>query len=128
MPGSRPVKHAFAAPLMLGLLSLHGCGAAPSAPLRSAPRIREAPPPLSDSGPVAVIRFPVTKPGEIIIRIMDKEGRQVRDLSRGTTPGVNEISWDGMSDDGRRVGSGVYFVVVDFASGERFTTRVVLAR
>ena len=51
------------------------------------------------------------------LKIYDVSGRMVRDFSRLTVNGERStIVWDGMDDSGRRLPSGVYFVVLQ--SGE----------
>jgi hypothetical protein len=44
------------------------------------------------------------------LTVFDVRGRVVRVLQRGLQdPGEHEVVWDGRTDDGRRVGGGVYF-------------------
>ena len=111
------------------LLTVYGCGSSPlpTPPLARLNPVLELQAP-SQSGETPTIRFPAGKPGQITIRIMDREGRQVRQILKDVLAGANEIVWDGNSDDGKPVGNGVYFVVIDYSTGERYAVRVVLAR
>ena len=57
------------------------------------------------------IRFQVPNRVEVIVRIYDVRGRPVRRIVEGERQaGRYEIPWDGRDEDGRAVGSGVYFV------------------
>ncbi len=48
--------------------------------------------------------------GKVTIRIYDVGGRLVRTLlDRAETPGRKTITWDGMSNNGQTVATGVYF-------------------
>jgi len=72
------------------------------------------------------IRFAV--PGEgarVSLRIYDVTGRQVRVLTDGFLPaGQHSATWDGRSDLGARVGSGIYFYQLE-GDGFRSTRKVV---
>ena len=49
--------------------------------------------------------------------VFDAKGRLVRRLAeRDELPGRRDLSWDGRDDAGKRLSSGVYFVVAQMAS------------
>jgi hypothetical protein len=60
--------------------------------------------------PVTTIAFTLSNGGPARLEIFDASGRLVRTLvDRPMMPGTHQILWDGMDEDGRSVGSGVYF-------------------
>ena len=55
------------------------------------------------------IEFYLAKPGHVVMDIYDDRGRQVRKLVNKTvSDGWHRITWDGTSDAGRQVASGLY--------------------
>jgi glucuronoarabinoxylan endo-1,4-beta-xylanase len=55
------------------------------------------------------ISFALDAPAQIMLTIHDVLGRQVRHISLGIKPaGAFDVSWDGTSDSGERVATGVY--------------------
>jgi hypothetical protein len=47
----------------------------------------------------------------VVLAVYSVDGRHVRTLvAREAGPGPVEVVWDGRDDDGRLVGSGLYFV------------------
>ncbi|MFH1865614.1 MAG: FlgD immunoglobulin-like domain containing protein, partial [Candidatus Eisenbacteria bacterium] len=64
--------------------------------------------------PMTKIRFAIPSPGgDVSVRIYNMAGRLVRDLGRDDLPpGVYELEWDGRSNQGERVATGVYFYAV----------------
>jgi len=70
--------------------------------------------------PSTTIAFAVGLPSEVSIDIYNVRGQKVRTLVSGMyEAGVHNVVWNGVSDDGRSVGSGVYFyrmVSGDFVS------------
>ncbi|MBD3163222.1 MAG: hypothetical protein GF346_12180 [Candidatus Eisenbacteria bacterium] len=77
--------------------------------------------------PRTAIRFQT--PGQrIVLEILDPGGRRIRTLADRAVPaGVHERVWDGRDDEGREVGSGVYWVRL---KGEGFeeSRKMVLLR
>ena len=60
--------------------------------------------------PVTKVAYHVPRESEVTIRVYDVAGRCVRTLVDGVVePGRHEAVWDGRSDSGESVGSGVYF-------------------
>jgi subtilisin-like proprotein convertase family protein len=72
------------------------------------------------------IRFAVPGDGaRVSLRIYDVAGRQVRTLTDGFVPaGRHTALWDGRSDAGARVGSGIYFYRLE-GEGFRSTRKVI---
>jgi hypothetical protein len=67
--------------------------------------------------------------GEAELALMDVQGRLIRILASGTFPsGLQEISWDGLDDDGREVLPGVYFLRLANHGHIEGTLRVVVVR
>ena len=66
-----------------------------------------------------IIRFNATKIRKIDWQIFDINGRLIRKYSQiRSHPGLNEVTWNGLNEQGKAVGSGVYFYRI---SGSRFT-------
>ncbi|MCD4829797.1 MAG: T9SS type A sorting domain-containing protein [Candidatus Cloacimonetes bacterium] len=60
--------------------------------------------------PVTTIRFSMSSPGKVELKVYNIRGRLVRTLtSERYEAGVHEIRWEGDNDSGRNVASGVYF-------------------
>ena len=61
-----------------------------------------------------IVRLRLTMPtaGAIWVDIYGADGRLVRAVSREAraAPGMNDLTWNLLGDDGRRVATGVYFV------------------
>ena len=84
-----------------------------------------APNPFSGS---TLIRFGLSRAGSHSLDVYDVSGRKVRTLSRGTlAAGRHEVVWDGRSDDGSAMTSGVYFYRLSAVGGE-LERRAVLRR
>ena len=65
-------------------------------------------------------RIDLWEPMRADLSILDAGGRMVRRLHRGALArGSSEQSWDGLSDAGTAVPSGIYFVLLDTPSGRR---------
>jgi len=62
--------------------------------------------------PETSISYTVRNDGPVTMRIYGVDGRLVRTLKSGeeTVAGTHEVRWNGMSDQGRQVPSGIYFV------------------
>jgi hypothetical protein len=72
-----------------------------------------APRPNPSRGQV-VLRFGLSRTGQIRLGVFGAHGERVRSLVNADhEAGPHEISWDGRNDQGRRVGPGVYFVRLD---------------
>lgn len=78
--------------------------------------------------PVTRIRFDLASPGEARIDVFDAGGRLVRTLVEGSyAAGRHETAWDGKDDEGRPVGSGVYFYRLE-AEGRTENRRMTVLR
>jgi hypothetical protein len=72
--------------------------------------------------PVTNISFSLDTEADLTLRVYDIAGRLVRTLvERRMSPGVHTESWDGRSDTGGEVASGIYFYRL--TAGERTLTR-----
>ncbi len=57
-----------------------------------------------------VLRFTLSRPGSVALRVFDVDGRMVRTLRQGAcAAGEHDVAWDGRNDEGQRVAAGVYF-------------------
>jgi len=64
--------------------------------------------------PRTTIRFALPESGPVRLTVYDVLGRQVRLLAdQSFSAGVHDLPWDGRDQDGRTVGSGVYFYRID---------------
>jgi len=96
----------------------------PEAPL-AAYLSQNAPNPFN---PVTGIRFGLKAPGHVSLRIYDTTGRLVRVLADGRRPaGHFTETWDGLSDRGAAVASGVYFCRMRTAGYGR-TIKMIMLR
>lgn len=60
--------------------------------------------------PTTTIAFSITKPGHVDLAIYDVRGALVRNLVKGSRkPNLYRVDWDGQSNAGSPVASGVYF-------------------
>src|SRR6185295_759603 len=70
--------------------------------------------------PETVLRFTTTQSGPVSVRVFDIAGRLVKTLHEGTMPaGLNQIRWDGSTNNGNRVATGVYFVKMKSIDGDQ---------
>lgn len=73
------------------------------------------------------IKYYVSTPGFVSIKIYDITGREIVTLVHGTMPaGTHTVQWDGSNTNGQQVGSGVYLFHLSADSGIRDTKRIVL--
>lgn len=80
--------------------------------------------------PSTEIRFvvPAGATLEYHLAIYDTAGRRVRSLGSGAAvPGINAVLWNGQDDQGRAVGSGVYFSRLEIGN-ERLVSKMVLVK
>ncbi len=67
--------------------------------------------------PSTAIRFELDRPAECTLAVFDLRGRQVRSFPVQNLPeGSHQVHWDGLSDEGRPVSSGVYRAAMVFRS------------
>lgn len=78
--------------------------------------------------PSTTIRYRLDDGGEVTLTVYNAAGRRVRLLESGTrSDGEHETAWDGRSDGGSDVASGVYTARLETETGA-FTRRMVLIR
>ncbi len=78
--------------------------------------------------PTTTISFGLPEPGEVTVEVFDVAGRLVRTLVEGPrSAGPHRVVWDGTSDDGSDIASGVYFCRLS-ALGETKRARIVLLK
>lgn len=78
--------------------------------------------------PETTIRYPVPRPGSVVLQIFDTRGRLVRVLVRAQkSAGEHVVSWDGRDSYGMNVASGVYFVSLK-SGGQEMSRKIVLLR
>lgn len=78
--------------------------------------------------PRCAIRYDIPSAGRVGLRVFDVSGSLVRTLVNGRRePGVYSELWDGKTDDGRELPSGVYFYRLEVA-GFVATRKMVLLR
>jgi hypothetical protein len=57
------------------------------------------------------IRLTIARSQHLVVRVVDAQGRLVRQLTDGVAPaGTNEVAWDGLDEHGNDAGVGVFFV------------------
>jgi flagellar hook assembly protein FlgD len=78
--------------------------------------------------PQTQIQLQLAQSGHVELAIFDVRGRQVRTLQRGTmSAGSHQFTWDARTDQGSRLGSGVYFLRGNVL-GEIFQKRLILLK
>jgi len=65
--------------------------------------------------PSTVISYDIKDECEVTLRVIDVHGRTVRTIINGLTQnsGLYSVEWNGLSDSGSRISSGVYFIVLE---------------
>jgi len=79
--------------------------------------------------PATTIRYELSEPATVTLRIFDLAGRAVRTLVNGQSKimGAHEVVWRGRDDTGRAAPGGVYFVQMD-AGDVHQTMRMTLLK
>jgi len=78
--------------------------------------------------PRTIVRFELPRAGLTVLALYDQRGRRVRTLVDGfMDAGYQDAVWDGLSDNGSAMPSGVYFVRLETEAGVR-TSKLTLAR
>lgn len=79
-------------------------------------------------GRQTAIHYTLPQTGSVSLRVYDVAGRMVRTLVNGISqPGVYNVVWNGLSDDGRTVSRGIYFARLA-AQGRELERKLVLMR
>jgi len=68
--------------------------------------------------PLTVIKFSSAQAGKASVRIYNVAGALVRSIDTNVGVGANEVRWNGKSNDGGSLASGVYFYKIVFPNGE----------
>jgi hypothetical protein len=78
--------------------------------------------------PATTIRFDLAVESEVRLRIFDVAGHLVRTLVHGSLPRQrHEVPWNGLDEQGQRVGSGIYFYRLE-AGDFRATRKLVVLK
>jgi hypothetical protein len=78
--------------------------------------------------PAAVIEYDIGEAGRVVLAVYDVGGRRIRTLvDVHSLPGRFRVGWDGLSDRGAPVASGVYFLRLESA-GQTRTCKTVMLR
>ena len=91
---------------------------------------RLEPPYPNPFNPQTTFRYYVAHAGHVRLAVFDLRGRHVKTLVDGhqsPVPGGQSVVWSGDAEDGRRVGSGVYFVQL-IAGDQRLGQTVVMIK
>ncbi len=79
--------------------------------------------------PETAIRYTVGSSGAVTIRLFNAAGALVRTLvDRPHASGDYTVRWNGTDDQGRRLGSGVYFYEIQTSGGFRNSRKLVLLK
>jgi hypothetical protein len=79
--------------------------------------------------PETTIPYSLATPGRVQIRVFDIAGRRVRTLVNQLQPaGDHLVRWNGKSDGGARVASGVYFYRITYPNGEASARKLMIVR
>ncbi|MBZ0269141.1 immune inhibitor A [bacterium] len=106
-------------------VQLSGTGVQPAAGPIALSLSASAPNPFAGR---TVIRFALPLAADHSLSVYDVSGRRVRELSSGRlAAGVHAVTWDGRSDRGTPLPSGVYFTTLR-ADGQERHSRAVLQR
>jgi flagellar hook assembly protein FlgD len=78
--------------------------------------------------PSTTMRFGLPNSGYVRLEIFDVLGRRIKTLTDGCfEPGYHAVTWDGKTDKGDDVGSGVYYSRLS-VDGNRATRKILLVR
>lgn len=76
----------------------------------------------------AVITYSLLTAGDVDIKLYTRNGFRVKDIYNGyTSVGINSVSWDGRNNDGKKVASGMYLLVIE-GPGIKETKKVVVVK
>lgn len=79
-------------------------------------------------GGEAQIRYSLLETGKVTLRIFDVSGRVIKTLVDDyKAPGVYTVTWDGRDEQGNKIRSGVYFLMLK-AQGSRVKRKILLLR
>ncbi len=83
---------------------------------------------LTSAGSVVSIPFSLPEQGRTSLSILDETGRVVLDVSLGERPGGRNrpFAWDGRDENGERVASGIYLVVLRMDNGFQDVAKIAV--
>lgn len=111
-----------------GAVSLVSVSSTPAEDSPSAYRVRLSQNTPNPFNPSTTIRFSLSAPGNLNLRVVDISGRVVRHLRSGYFDlGQHRVEWNGMDDSGSRVASGVYFSMLEYG-GNLYTGKMVVLK
>jgi hypothetical protein len=125
MPGNHPDGAAACGGALIGADG-DGCGTSADGLAPGMARlVGNAPNPFN---PKTTIFFVLDEPGVASIRVYDLAGRSVAAIPMGDlAAGQHQVDWNGRSDNGEVMASGVYFYTLD-ALGESHSRRMILVK
>jgi ASPIC/UnbV protein/VCBS repeat protein/flagellar hook capping protein FlgD len=107
---------------------LSAIGPEPDVPGNSIAKLQLHPCHPNPFNPRTTVSFDLPAAAQVSVEIHDARGRRVRSLFSGYKgAGNHQITWQGQSDNGRSLSSGVYFVTL-LTEEHRMTQRVVLTK
>ncbi len=79
--------------------------------------------------PTTTLRYVLGESGFVTLKVYDVNGRRVRTLvSSAQDPAIHAVTWDGLDDAGKEVGSGVYWARMTTSFGFRSRTKLVVLK
>jgi hypothetical protein len=79
-------------------------------------------------GGQTTVEYALTERADVRLSVYDVMGRRVAMLAEGARPsGVHSVTWDGTSDGGQQLASGLYLIRL-VADGQMATSRITLVR
>ncbi len=97
-----------------------------SPPVTQVPTLKAWPNPFN---PQVTLNYSISQPGNLQVDVFDVRGNRVRTLLRAPVAQTQgRLRWDGRSDEGRLLASGVYFVRLIGPDNQKTSQRVVLAK
>jgi hypothetical protein len=78
--------------------------------------------------PETKIRFGIPQAQNVNLTIYDILGQKIRQLMNTNLPaGRYDVTWDGISDTGQKVSSGVYFYIL-LTNNQKFIKKMILRK
>ena len=88
------------------------------------------PNPFNPDSETGTIRYSLSKPGKVTIKIYDVFSKLIKKIDCGNQETDVEYSkeWDGKNDKGKIVANGVYFYVIKSSSGEKAVGKAAILK
>jgi hypothetical protein len=71
--------------------------------------------------PSTTIRFDLVHPADVLLEVVNVNGQVVRSIKGNYNEGSNQIVWNGLTDDGSKASTGVYFYRVTVDDGAQIS-------